>query len=465
MARRAISRADLLRLRQDGVMANDIKDKRTATTDAENDAVEILRQLIRIDSTNTGEDETTVGEAQIAEHVEELLREVGYQPTRFHTTSASRQGVYLRIAGKDSERPALLLHGHLDAVAAFADEWTYPPFAAEIRDGMIWGRGAVDMKHFVAMVLAVVRHWARSDYQPPRDVVLIFTPDEEAGGRKGAHWIVDHHPEFFDGVTEAVGEVGGFSLTVREDLRLYLIQTAEKGMAWMRLRAEGTAGHGSMPGEANAVARLVGALNRIAEHRFPLVLTPTTKQFLTELLKAAGSPVDVSDPDALLEAAGPLAELLGATLSDTATPTMLNAGHKVNVIPGTAEACVDGRFLPGREKEFLAEIDELLDGDVVREFVNFDVALETSFDGPMIDAMTAALLAEDPAARAVPYMLSGGTDAKAWSRLDIRSYGFAPLRLPPDLNFAAMFHAVDERVPVDAIRFGVRVLNRFLDNV
>jgi acetylornithine deacetylase/succinyl-diaminopimelate desuccinylase-like protein len=431
--------------------------------EAEADAVDLLRALIRIDSTNTGEVETTVGEGAVAEYVESVLRDVGYDPERFVTTSDKRQGVYLRIPGRDTDRGGLLLHGHLDVVAALAEEWTKPPFAAEEADGLIWGRGAVDMKDMDAMILAILRHWARTGYQPPREVVVIFTPDEEAGGHHGAHWIVDNRPDMLAGVTEAVGEVGGFSMTIRDDLRFYMIQSAEKGIAWLNLRAAGQAGHGSMLNDENAVTKLARVVTRLGGHEFPVTLTPTTKAFLAELAEALDTDIDPMDTDRLLQLLGPLSRIVGATMRDTANPTMMQAGYKVNVIPGVAQAAVDGRFLPGHEEEFLAEIDGILGDDAVREFVNHDVALETSFDGPTIDAMASSLRAEDPGARAVPYMLSGGTDAKAWSRMGIRCYGFAPLRLPPDLDFGAMFHGVDERVPVDAIRFGVRVLNRFLD--
>jgi acetylornithine deacetylase/succinyl-diaminopimelate desuccinylase-like protein len=429
---------------------------------AEADAVDLLRHMIRIDSTNTGQPDDTVGEAAVAEYVEAALREVGYDPERFETTSANRQGVYLRIPGADADRGALLLHGHLDVVAAFAEDWQVHPFAAEVSDGLIWGRGAVDMKDMDAMLLAVLRHWARTEYLPPREIVVIFTPDEEAGGRQGAHWIVDNRPEMLHNVTEAVGEVGGFSMTVREDLRFYLIQTAEKGIAWLNLRAEGQAGHGSMLNDANAVTRLARVVSRVGEHKFPVTLTPTTSAFLAELADALDTEIDPTDTDRLLQLLGPLARVVGATMQNSVNPSMLSAGYKVNVIPGNAEAFVDGRFLPGHEEELIADVDRLLADEAVREYVHHDVALETSFDGPTIDAMARAIQAEDPIGKAVPYMLSGGTDAKAWSRLGVRCFGFAPLKLPPDLDFGAMFHGVDERVPVDAIHFGVRVLNRFL---
>ena len=438
--------------------------------DAQADALALLRDLIRIDSTNAGDRPETVGERAAAEYVEAALRAVGFDPEMFSTTSPDRAGVVLRIPGTepDAAERALLLHGHLDVVPAPADGWTHPPFAAEVAADpasgldMVWGRGAVDMKDMVAMILAVVRHWGRTGIRPRRDVVVLMLPDEEAGGLHGSHWLVEHRPDLFTGVTEAVGEVGGFSMTVRDDLRLYLVQTAEKGMAWLRLRAAGRAGHGSMLNDDNAVTNLCRAVTRLGEHRFPIRVTATTRAFVAELSDALGVDLDPHDTEQLVAVLGPLARIVGATLSNTVNPTMLEAGSKVNVVPGEALAHVDARFLPGHEQEMFATIDDLLGDRVVREFVVHDIALETSFDGPSIDAMAAALRAEDPGARAVPYTLSGGTDAKAFSLLGIRAYGFAPLRLPPTLDFGALFHGVDERVPIDGLEFGVRVLDRFL---
>ena len=438
--------------------------------DAETDVVALLRDLIAIDTTNMGDRPETVGERAAAEYVLHRLREAGFDPELYTTTSSRRAGVVLRIPGTepDAAQRALLLHGHLDVVAADPSEWTVPPFDAEVASDpesgldMIWGRGAVDMKDMVSMILAVVRHWGSTGTRPRRDVVVLMIPDEEAGGQHGSHWLVDHRPDLFTGVTEAVGEVGGFSMTIRDDLRLYLVQTAEKGMAWMRLRAEGRIGHGSMLNDDNAVTSLCQAVTRLGEHRFPVRVTPTMQAFVAELSDALGHDLDPYHTEELLRVLGPLARIVGATLTNTVNPTMLDAGAKVNVIPGHATAHVDGRFLPGYEHEFFSTIDQLLGAKVVRDFVVHDVALETTFDGPSIDAMAAALRAEDPAARAVPYMLSGGTDAKAFSLLGIRAYGFAPLRLPATLDFGALFHGVDERVPIDGLQFGVRVLDRFL---
>ena len=318
------------------------------------------------------------------------------------------------------------------------------------------------MKDMCGMTLAVVRSWARSGVIPERDVVVNFLPDEEAGGQYGSHWLVDNRPDMFDGVTEAVGEVGGFSMTVRDDLRLYLVQTAEKGIGWLRLTASGRAGHGSMLNRENAVVALCDAVARLGRMELPVHVTPTVRDLLAVLSDVTGTLLDPHDLDRTLESLGSMATLVGATLTNTVNPTILSAGYKTNVIPGTAQAHVDTRFLPGWEDEMLTAIDEILGDGVVREFAHHDIAVETTFDGPSIELMAAALRAEDPQALAVPYMLSGGTDAKAISTLGIRCYGFAPLRLPPALNFGALFHGVDERVPLDALTFGTRVLGRFL---
>ncbi|MGI8627796.1 MAG: M20/M25/M40 family metallo-hydrolase, partial [Geodermatophilaceae bacterium] len=312
------------------------------------------------------------------------------------------------------------------------------------------------------MTLAVARQWHREGYVPPRDIVLAFVADEEAGGKLGARWLVDHHPDLFEGCTEAISEVGGFSLAVRDDLRLYLIQTAEKGIGWMKLRATGRPGHGSMVHEDNAVTRLCEAVTRLGTHEFPITMTKTVREFLDAISEAYGIEFDLDNLDATLAKLGGLANIIGATLRNTANPTMLDAGYKANVIPSSASAVVDGRFLPGQEEEYERQLDEILGTDISREWIVKDQALETSFDGPLIDQMVAALRAEDPHARPIPYTMSGGTDAKSFERLGMRCFGFSPLQLPPDLDFAALFHGIDERVPIDGLTFGVRVLDRFL---
>ncbi|EFL27352.1 putative peptidase family M20/M25/M40 protein, partial [Streptomyces himastatinicus ATCC 53653] len=433
---------------------------KAGTVRGEDEVVDLCRDLIRIDTSNYGPDHSGPGERAAAEYVAEKLAEVGLEPQIFESRKG-RASTVARIEGEDPSRPALLIHGHTDVVPANAEDWTHHPFSGEIVDDCVWGRGAVDMKDMDVMTLAVVRERLRIGRKPRATSCSPFLADEEAGGVFGARHLVNNHPDLFEGVTEAIGEVGGFSFTVNEDLRLYLIETAQKGMHWMRLTVDGTAGHGSMTNNDNAITELSEAVGRLGRHKFPIRVTKTVRSFLDELSDALGTPLDPDNMDETLAKLGGIAKLIGATLQNTAAPTMLGAGYKVNVIPGQATAHVDGRFLPGLEDEFLADLDRILGPKVKREDVHADKALETTFDGALVDAMQSALKAEDPIARAVPYCLSGGTDAKSFDDLGIRCFGFAPLKLPPELDFAGMFHGVDERVPVDGLKFGVRVLDRF----
>jgi acetylornithine deacetylase/succinyl-diaminopimelate desuccinylase-like protein len=434
------------------------------TGTAKDEVVGLASDLIRIDSTNTGDPDTLVGERAAAEYVASKLAEVGFETTYLESGAPGRGNVIARLPGADPQRGALLVHGHLDVVPADASEWSVHPFSGAVQDGYLWGRGAVDMKDMLAMTIAVARRFRRDGIIPPRDLVFAFLADEEAGGRYGAHWLVEHRPELFEGCTEAISEVGGFSLTVREGRRLYLIQTAEKGIAWMRLRARARAGHGSMVHEDNAVTALCEAVARLGRHRFPLVMTDAVQEFLTAVGEETGLDFSGDDLEGTVAKLGGVARMVGATLRDTANPTMLDAGYKANVIPSTAEAVVDCRVLPGRQAAFEREVDELLGPDITREWVMNLPSVQTTFDGDLVAAMDAAIRQEDPGARTVPYMLSGGTDAKAFSQLGMRCFGFAPLRLPPDLDFAALFHGVDERVPIDGLTFGTRVLDRFLQS-
>lgn len=419
----------------------------------EAEVVDLCGELIRIDSRNAG-DNAGPGERAAAEYVAEKLAEVGVE-AKILESDARRANVVARIEGSDPSRDALLLHGHLDVVPFDADDWRVHPLSGEVSEGCVWGRGAVDMKDMDAMILAVARQRMTERRKPPRDVVLVFTADEEAGGDYGAKFLVNKHPEVFEGVTEAIGEVGGFSVT-RGGRRVYLIEAAEKGLAWMRLTARGRAGHGSMLNAENAVIELAEAVARIGGHDWPVRLTPTMRALFDEIGPGR-------EPEEIVEELGPLAKMIGAVLRNTANPTMFEAGYKANVIPQSAEAVIDGRFLPGHEEEFFRTIDELLGPGVRREFIQHQAALEFAFEGPLVGAMVEALAQEDPEGTALPYTLSGGTDLKAFSTLGIRGYGFAPLKLPADLDFSGMFHGVDERVPTDSLRFGTRVLDRFLD--
>lgn len=437
---------------------------------ATDEVVDLVSSLIRFDTSNTGQPETTKGEAECARWVAARLEEVGYATEYVESGMPGRGNVFARLPGADPDRGALLIHVHLDVVPAEAEDWSVHPFSGAVRDGYVWGRGAVDMKDMAGMALALARQFKREGTVPPRDIVFAFLADEEAGGTWGSHWLVQNRPDLFEGITEAVGEVGGFSLTVdRPDggvRRLYLVETAEKGLSWMRLTCDAQAGHGSFLAAENAVTEIATAVARIGAHRFPLVMTESVREFLEALSEETGLDFSPETPD--LESAlfkiGNIARIIGATLRDTANPTMLSAGYKANVIPQHAEAVVDCRVLPGRQAEFERTIDELIGPKVKREWITHLDPYETRFDGDLVDAMNDAILAHDEDGRTVPYMLSGGTDAKAFAKLGIRCFGFAPLRLPPELDFAALFHGVDERVPVDSIVFGTKVFEHFLRN-
>jgi len=433
-----------------------------APTNPSDEVVALCRELIRIDSTNYG-DGSGPGEREAADYVVGRLREVGLDPQVLES-APRRSNVVVRLPGGDPARSdALLLHGHLDVVPADPKQWRYDPWAAELSDGCVWGRGAVDMKDMDAMILAVVRDRVRTNRLPDRPLVVCFTADEEAGGLMGAHWLVDTSPDIFGGCTEAVGEVGGFSVTLPTGRRTYLVQTAEKGIAWLTVQAEGTEGHGSLPHGDNAVAELARAMARVADHKWPTALTPTIDALFDEVAEQTGTRLDADDVAGLREVLGSVGRIVRATTRNTANPTVLRAGQKTNQVPRLAQGQIDGRFLPGHREEFLATIDDLLGERVRRIDSHLDVAIEAPFAGRTVEAMTTALAELDPGCAVAPYMLFGGTDAKAFSRLGIRGYGFSPLRLPADLDFPSLFHGVDERVPVDALRFGAQALDRFLD--
>ncbi|MFJ5020806.1 M20/M25/M40 family metallo-hydrolase [Streptomyces goshikiensis] len=427
------------------------------------EAVEFTSGLIRIDTTNRGGGDCR--ERPAAEYVAERLAGAGLEPVLLERTPG-RTNVVARIEGTDPAAEALLVHGHLDVVPADASEWSVHPFSGEVRDGVVWGRGAVDMKNMDAMVLAVVRAWARRGVRPRRDVVIAYTADEEDSAVDGSGFLADRHPHLFEGCTEGLGESGAFTLHTAPGQALYPVAAGERGTAWLKLTARGTVGHGSKPNRANAVTRLAAAVSRIGAYEWPVRLTGTVAACITELAAQQGLSVDPRardfDLDGLLDKLGPAAALVEATLRNSANPTMLSAGYKLNVIPGEATAYVDGRMLPGGEAEFIATLDELTGPDVRWEFHHREVALEAPVDGRTYAVLRESVERFDPGARVVPFCMAGGTDAKQFSRLGITGYGFSPLRLPPGFDYWSLFHGVDERVPVDALHFGVRVLDHAL---
>ncbi len=427
----------------------------------EEDVVKLCQELIQIPSVNYGEGKGD--EKAAAEYVVAKMKEVGIE-SKIYESAPNRCSVVARIEGRDKSKPGLVVNGHLDVVPANAADWSVDPFSGAIKDGCIWGRGAVDMKNMDAMILAVIRLWAKHNYQPERTIVIVFFADEEAGGIYGSRWMAEKHPEVFAGCSETVSEVGGFSLTLLSGKRVYAIEASQKGIEWVRLTAEGVAGHGSMVNNANAVTRLSEAIAKIGNYTWPQRITKTSDLFFQKISEISGKPYDKNNLQPLIDEVGPMGKMIGATLCNTTNPTMLEAGYKANVIPQSASAVVDGRTLPGYEKELLDTVRSLVGEHVKVESLVSDIPLEVEFGGPLVDAMIAAIKSEDPEGIPIPYLLSGGTDNKALAKLGIVGYGFSPLKLPPDLDFTGLFHGIDERVPVDSLQFGARTLFHFLVN-
>ena len=427
----------------------------------EDDVVKLCQELIQIPSVNFGEGKGD--EKAAAEYVAAKMKEVGIE-SKIYESAPNRCSVVARIEGRDKSKPGLVVNGHLDVVPANAADWSVDPFSGVIKDGCIWGRGAVDMKNMDAMILAVVRLWAKHNYQPERTIVIVFFADEEAGGIYGSRWMAEKHPEVFAECSETISEVGGFSLTLLSGKRVYAIEASQKGIEWMKLTAEGVAGHGSMVNSANAVTRLSEAIAKIGNHTWPQRITKTSDLFFQKISELSGKPYDKNNLQPLIDEVGPMGKMIGATLCNTTNPTMLEAGYKANVIPQSASAVVDGRTLPGYEKELLETVKSLVGEHVKVESLVSDIPLEVEFGGPLVDAMIAAIKSEDPEGIPIPYLLSGGTDNKALAKLGIVGYGFSPLKLPPDLDFTGLFHGIDERVPIDSLQFGARTLFHFLVN-
>jgi acetylornithine deacetylase/succinyl-diaminopimelate desuccinylase-like protein len=426
--------------------------------------VELLAALLRFDTTNP-----PGNEAACVEFLADTLRGAGVEP-RVLSPAPGRANLVARLPGGDGGAAPLLLNGHVDVVAAEAGRWRHPPFAGEIHDGAIWGRGAVDMKQMVAMSVATIGLLARLGVPLARELKLAAVADEEAGCAAGSAWLVDHHPDQVR-AGHAIGEVGGatFYLGGRP---FYPVQVAEKGIAWLRASASGSTGHGSIPRDDNAVVRLSEFLARVGRRKLPLHASPEVRRFLEGLAAVSGRAGRAALPLLLRPRWSELvlrrgvrdpgmARLLSALLRNTASPTVVHAGGKVNVIPGRAEAELDGRIAVGSsEAELLAELRALAGPGIELELLGPSRPPTITPPGDELFATLAAVVAEHhPGAVAVPTVTPGFTDAKFWSKLGTACYGFTPIRLEPaDADFAAMFHGDDERVPVAGLQTGLRML-------
>lgn len=434
----------------------------SATTAAgTEDVIRIAADLIRIDTTNHGGGRAE-GEERAADYIQGYLAGLDLACTRYEL-APGRTNLIARIPGTDPELPALMLDGHLDVVPADAEAWSVDPFEGVIEDGYLWGRGAVDMKGMVAMILNAVGEIIDRGERPRRDIVLAFLADEEDNSHYGSRWMVAEHPEAFEGVAEAIGEVGGFSTDVA-GRPVFLVQTGEKGILWLRLRAEGRASHGSQVNrEDSALLKLARAVVRLGDEEWDVSLTDTTTAMLQGLREVLGVPDD-ADPREVVAATGACASFVDPSLSTVSNPTMFHAGAKENILPAEAEAFVDVRFLPGGRDEVLTRIRELVGPEINIEIADEVSPLETSFDVPLVESMRASVRRYVPEAELVPYLVPAGTDNPMFAQIGIRGFGFSPLLLPTGYDFPAMFHGVDERVPLDALVFGTKVLEDLILN-
>ena len=425
------------------------------------ETVRHLQSLIQIDTTNPPGNETLA-----AEYLARVLRAEGFEPQVFES-APGRGNVVARLKGR-GEAPPLLLYGHLDVVGAEPEHWQRPPFAAELADGFLWGRGSTDMKGAVAQQLMILLTLKCEHAALKRDVIFAATADEEAGGTYGMQWLAQHHPDLVR-AEAALSEIGGYNLDF-DGKPLYMIQVAEKGLCWLKLKSKGHPGHGSQPQADNAVAHIARAVDRLAVQGLPYHVCDAAGGFFQAAGRAVGGEMGQTlqrlasaqtGPQALdTLRAHPLYAFFTALLHNTAVPTGLKAGYKVNVVPGEAEATIDGRRLPGFDAEaFLAEVKAVIGDAFEVEIILDSPPVQTAHDTPLFARMARALQHHDPqAAGVVPYMMSGGTDAKHLQPLGMATYGFAPVRLPPEFKIMDLIHAHNERVPLEGLAWGTQVL-------
>lgn len=402
----------------------------------EDEAVRLCSELIQIDT-----QQGTSNERAAAEYVATFLGDLGIESTLLEPESR-RTSLVARVPGADPTLDPLLIHMHLDVVPAEPDQWQVHPLSGELRDGFVWGRGAVDMKDMVASVLAVIKRRMTGGELPRRPLILAFLADEENAGVLGAEWLVRERPDLFEGCKTAIGEGGGWSSWVGEDERIYPISTAEKGWAALNVSAHGTAGHASRIDDNNPVRVLAEAIGRLTSDRFPIHFTEGMWTLLRTACDISGVPFDPEHPEEALPLLGRDARQMASGLRNTAHPTRTAAGYQSNVIPASASAELDCRYLPGRWDEFETELRAAL-GDrveftVLARTVGLTAGLQSA-ENRIWAAARAALRSEDPKARVAPFMSAGGTDATHLQSLGIECFGFKPLLLPADLDFLRCF--------------------------
>jgi acetylornithine deacetylase/succinyl-diaminopimelate desuccinylase-like protein len=419
---------------------------------------DLLQNLIRFDTTNPPGNERAC-----IQYINRLLKDARIK-TDIVTHTPGRPNLIAHLKGT-GQAPPLLLYGHVDVVTTAGQKWTHPPFEGGIMDGFVWGRGALDMKGGIAMLLAAFLKASAEKIPLPGDVVFAAVADEEAGGEFGASYLVNEHPDIFKGVRYAFGEFGGFNFSI-SGKRFYPIMVAEKQTCAMKATFTGPAGHGSMPVHSGAMAKLARALHLLDTHQLPVHITPAVRLMVGSLAKNLGGPsalvirqlLNPALTDQILKRLGDHADLFAPLLHNTVSPTMLQASDKVNVIPGEVNLGLDGRLVPGaKPEEMIRELHALLGEEVQFEVIQA-IPGPAEPDLGLFDILGGILSTLDPTGIPLPYVLSGATDARFFSKLGIQTYGFIPLLLPDGFNFARTIHAADERVPVAALDFGVNAI-------
>ena len=427
--------------------------------------VELLQQLIRFDTTNP-----PGNEAECIAYLRRLLEDAGCE-VELYAKDPARPNLVARLRGRGNRAP-LLLQGHVDVVTTTAQDWTRPPFAGELVDGWVWGRGALDMKGGVAMMVSAVLRAASEGTDLPGDIILAVLADEEAGGDYGAKFLVEEHAHLFDGVEYSLGEFGGFTLEIA-GRSVYPIQVAEKQICWLKATVPGRGGHGALPQRGGTMARLGKLLSDLDRKRTPVHVTPVARAMIEAIAAAVPRPNrDVLRAllrprltDRMLPLLGDRAGPMEGLLRNTVNATIIRAGEKVNVVPATVDVELDARALPGfGPDDVMAEVRDLVGHDIELELVRYDPGPQT-LRLDQFETLAGILRELEPAAAPVPMLQGGVTDARFFARLGIQNYGFLPLRLPGDFRFTNLIHAADERVPADAIEFGAEAVFRALQRV
>lgn len=424
--------------------------------------VELLQNLIRFDTTNP-----PGNEAACISYIDDVLTDAGFE-TMILARDETRTNLVTRLAGQ-GHAPPLLMYGHVDVVTTEGQEWTHPPFDGTVADGYIWGRGTLDMKGAVAMMMAALMRARAQGLAPPGDVVLAVVSDEEAGGEYGARYLVENHAELFDGIRYAIGEAGGFSFHIGGST-VYPIMVAEKQICWMKATVRGEGGHGSMPVKGQGMAKLAQVLQTLDRRRLPVHVTPPTRQMIEGMASVLPSLqrlllrqlLNPTLTDRILDLMGPMGEIMGPLLHNTVSPTVLQGSTKINVIPCEVSVELDGRLLPGyTADDMVSELGALVGDEVELTVVKHEPGPPEP-DMGLFDTLADILREADPGSTPGPLVLAGVTDARHFSRLGIHTYGFTPMKMPPELDFWRLAHATDERIPVDSMEFGIEAIYKLL---